>query len=134
MKLHLKRTIFGPDCTHGMLFVDDKYYCDTLEPHAIDWEREKKTDGLTAIPEGTYQVVPSYSRKFRKMMPFLCEVPYFKGVMIHPGNSSVDTHGCILVGDYSRHGWLINSYKRFLPLKQQIAEAYAQEGVEIEIE
>lgn len=134
MKLLLKRNRFYKDSTHGSLFVNGKYYCDTLEPHAIDWERESKVNGKTAIPEGTYRVAPSYSSRFKKLMPFVCEVPYFKGVMIHPGNNANDTKGCILVGEFARPGWIRNSRNTFDSLKVLIAEAYAVEDVEITIE
>ena len=67
-------------------FLMNRYFCDTLEPHAIDWRREEKVAGKTAIPTGRYRVVMSYN------------VPHFTGIMIHTGNSVDDTRGCILVG------------------------------------
>ena len=79
-------------------FRTNKYFCDTLEPHAIDWRREEKVAGKTAIPTGRYRVVMSYSKTYKRRMPFLQNVPHFTGIMIHTGNSVDDTRGCILVG------------------------------------
>ena len=79
-------------------FRTSKYFCDTLEPHAIDWRKEEKVAGKTAIPTGRYRVVMSYSKTYKRRMPFLQKVPYFTGIMIHTGNSVDDTRGCILVG------------------------------------
>ena len=79
-------------------FRTSKYFCDTLEPHAIDWRREEKVAGKTAIPTGRYRVVMSYSKTYKRRMPFLQNVPHFTGIMIHTGNSVDDTRGCILVG------------------------------------
>ena len=79
-------------------FRTSKYFCDTLEPHAIDWRREEKVAGKTAIPTGRYRVVMSYSKTYKRRMPYLLNVPHFTGIMIHTGNSADDTRGCILVG------------------------------------
>ena len=79
-------------------FRTSKYFCDTLEPHAIDWRREEKIAGKTAIPTGRYKVVMSYSKTYKRRMPYLLNVPHFTGIMIHTGNSVDDTRGCILVG------------------------------------
>ena len=79
-------------------FLMNRYFCDTLEPHAIDWRREEKVAGKTAIPTGRYRVVMSYSKTYKRRMPFLQNVPHFTGIMIHTGNSPDDTRGCILVG------------------------------------
>ena len=78
-------------------FLTNRYFCDTLEPHAIDWRREEKIKGKTAIPTGRYKVVLGYSKTYKRRMPFLVNVPHFTGIMIHTGNSP-DTRGCILVG------------------------------------
>ena len=79
-------------------YLTNRYFCDTLEPHAIDWRREEKIAGKTAIPTGRYRVVMSYSKTYKRRMPYLLNVPHFTGIMIHTGNSPDDTRGCILVG------------------------------------
>lgn len=97
MELILYREEFSK-VTIGSLYADGQFCCHTLEPHAIDWAREKKEFGKTAIPEGTYSLVYSPSARFGRKMPFLLNVPQFNGVMIHQGNFARHTQGCILVG------------------------------------
>ncbi len=105
MDIIVTRKHFLPNCTIGSLEViyEDNplcpiYLCDTLEPHAIDWSKEKKKKGKTAIPCGQYEIEYRYSTKFAQKMPYLKNVPNFNGVMIHWGNYPRDTQGCILVG------------------------------------
>ena len=107
MTITLKRIYMRDTYTLGALqiqtesnndFRTNKYFCDTLEPHAIDWRKEEKIEGKTAIPFGTYEIEMGMSRKYRMTMPYLKNVPFFKGVMIHSGNFPKDTQGCILVG------------------------------------
>jgi hypothetical protein len=97
MKLHLLRSFPQEDETIGDLFVGMDWFCHTLEdvvrPDGI------KVPGGTAIPEGEYKVVITYSPKFKRQLPLLLDVPGFDGVRIHPGNTHLDTEGCILVGD-----------------------------------
>ena len=134
MNLTLIRQKFEKECTHGVLLVDGARYCDTLEPHAIDWEKEKKVDGKTAIPEGTYRIVMGWSSRYRRLMPFLENVPHFSAVMVHTGNTNSDTRGCILVGVYSRRNFIAHSRDTFEPLRDAIAHAYAKhEDIFIEI-
>ena len=83
---------------HFICLIVSLGFADTLEPKTIDWSKEEKTLGKTAIPEGTYKVEMRYSTKFKTQMPFLQNVPHFEGIMLHVGNSVRDSRGCILVG------------------------------------
>jgi hypothetical protein len=94
MKLSLLRDTFDEEFTLGRLFIDDEEFCFTVE----DAVREKKIYGKTAIPAGTYDVVLSPSHRFQKTLPEILNVPNFKGIRIHAGNSAADTEGCVLVG------------------------------------
>lgn len=109
MEIIVKRQYFLPNCTIGILEVKFEklpllpiYVCDTLEPRAIEWSKEKKVKGKTAIPCGEYDIEFRFSQKFMQNMAFLKDVPHFDGVMIHWGNLPKDTHGCILVGHNPR--------------------------------
>lgn len=98
--------------------------CDTLEPTWRDYEHGAyKVKGRSAIPEGRYAVVISYSPKFRQWLPILLGVPKFEGIRIHAGNTAKDTEGCILVGRNQRVGEVLESRKWLCALKQQIVEA-----------
>jgi len=132
MKLTLNRIYKGPEYTIGKLFIDDKYFCDTLEdtvrPDGV------KVYGKTAIPAGTYKIelVPSY--RFQRLMPMLLDVPNFSGVLIHWGNIEDDTDGCILVGQNKIKGKVINSRDTFNKLINEMYEAYKERKETFEIE
>jgi hypothetical protein len=94
MKLDLKREPSSGECTLGKLSINGVYYCYTLE----DVVRTSKIKGITAVPEGTYEVTITWSGRFNRPMPLLLDVPNFAGVRIHTGNTALDTEGCIIVG------------------------------------
>ena len=95
MNLTLTRLKFTPKTTIGELMVEDKWQCWTLEDAV---RSGPKVPGETAIPYGSYEIVLTYSQRFRRVMPLLLDVPGFEGIRIHSGNTASDTHGCILVG------------------------------------
>lgn len=138
MELILKRIAKKAGYTVGRLSIrkqvvdeylpaeEDTYLCDTLEPtwRDIGWgHRGRKIQGRTAIPEGRYAVVISYSPKFGQWLPILLGVPMFKGIRIHAGNSPQDTEGCILVGENRTKGRVYNSARCLRRLKEEIVKA-----------
>lgn len=97
--IRLVRFKFGSDFTLGKLFLAGSFFGYTCE----DTDRHlelggEKLYGKTAIPRGRYQVVVSYSNRFKREMPELLLVRYFTGVRIHGGNDAADTLGCPLLG------------------------------------
>ncbi|MCI7256610.1 MAG: DUF5675 family protein [Prevotella sp.] len=130
MKLLLVRKKFLADRTLGELYVEGiGWYCDTLEPHSIDWSKEKKVKGKTAIPEGKYKVKIAWSNKHGRMVPWLQNVPHFDGIQIHTGNVPKHSAGCILVGIESAN-CLMDSNLVFRKLMDHIKR---EKEIEIEV-
>ena len=109
MKLKVERLWKKPGYTVGRLYVDGKFFCNTLEDTVRDLNRERKVPGKTAIPYGEYKVVFNWSPKFGRNLPRLLNVPAFEGILIHPGNTADDSSGCILVGKNTKVGRLTGS-------------------------
>ena len=102
----------------------ERYFCDTLEPTWRDYEHGAyKVKGRSAIPEGRYAIVISWSPKMKQWLPILLGVPKFEGIRIHAGNCSEDTEGCILVGKNKLVGQVVDSRIWVHRLKQKIVEA-----------
>ena len=140
MKLTLKRIALRQTYTIGKLYLDDNYFCDTLEDTVRDLNKngkfdngEKKVYGKTAIPYGTYEIKWTYSPRFKKYTPQLMNVPSFDGIRVHAGSTPADTAGCILLGENKKVGMVLNSratINKFYPL---IKEACSKGKVTIEI-
>ncbi len=94
MKLKLIRDQRGADHTYGKLYINDNYFCETIE----DEERAQKVMHETAIPKGTYRVILNFSNRFQQRMPLLLNVPNFSGIRIHSGNTDDDSSGCVILG------------------------------------
>ena len=152
MILQLVRKARKADYTIGQLFVDGRYFCDTLEDTdrgltMIGADASKKIKKETAIPAGFYEIdldtqSPKYSaqRWARELcdarMPRLKNVPLFSDILIHPGNTPTDTEGCILVGKNSVVGKVLQSRAMFeilmknylLPCKERGERCYIAIG------
>ena len=143
MELILERIAKRKTYTIGRLYIRrqvmdeylpgtaDEYFCDTLEPTWRDYANGAyKVKGRSAIPEGRYAVVISYSPKFKQWLPILLGEPEFnrkwQGIRIHAGNTAEDTEGCILVGKNREVGKVLDSRIWLHRLKQKIVEAQAR--------
>lgn len=152
MKLTLTRNWRKATYTIGKLYVDGVYFANTLEDtdRGLDNRmtdaqiRRKKVYGETAIPTGTYLVdMGTVSPKYKAVawfdklcggrMPRLKGVPGFDGILIHPGNTALDTKGCILVGRNTKVGQLTESRDTFQWLYVKMSAA-AKKGETIVIE
>lgn len=122
MNLTPNRIFKGPDYTIGKLYIDGLYFCDTLEdpvrtlpascPHTsagAPCTCREKIYARTAIPAGTYRITLEHSPRFKRVLPYLHDVPHFLGVLIHSGNDPGDTAGCILVGHNKVKGKVFES-------------------------
>ena len=144
MELLLYRIARCDTYTIGHLYIDGKYFCDTIEdvdrglkqnmqPSVI---RATKRKGVTAIPAGRYRVTlqvksPKFSaKKYEKnygfcdgYLPRLINVPGFEGVLIHIGNTAMDTDGCLLVGKNTKVGKVLESRVVFVKLYEELKKA-----------
>jgi hypothetical protein len=131
MELGVKRFNTGEDSTIGLLFdITDgnKFLCYTLE----DGFNIEKIAKETRIPPGRYEIklrttggfhskyLSKFGKDFHKGMLHIVDVPNYKYILIHIGNTIKDTEGCLLLGDsqsqnITKSGTLTNSanaYKR----------------------
>ena len=144
MELILERIEKRKTYTIGRLYIqrrvddeylagtENQYFCDTLEPTWRDYAHGAyKVKGRSAIPEGRYAVVISWSPKFKQWLPILLGGPEFnkqwQGIRIHAGNTAKDTQGCILVGKNREVGKVLDSRKWLYELKQKIVDAKAKD-------
>lgn len=115
-KLTLKRINSSSECVLGVLELDDKEVCKTLE---LPWRDNQK--GISCIPAGEYKLSPYPSSRFGEVY-IVNDVPNRTGILIHTGNTADDIEGCILVGN--AHAKLngkkavLNSKQTFKVLKE----------------
>lgn len=142
MNFILKRKYFKPNYTIGILYLNHKRICETMEPPSAHITSksstrritEAKSRGTIAIPTGQYRILVTKSYKFFKWLPLLWNVPCFKGIRIHAGNKPSDTRGCILPGWNRRPGYVLGSTSAMSIIMQHIQSALsADESVYITI-
>jgi hypothetical protein len=89
MELELVRTYF-PNGTNGELYYNGKRICSTIE---LPWLRNEPQ--ISCIPEGRYELVKRYSRKFKTHF-LVKDVAQRSLILIHPANNAKkELKGCI---------------------------------------
>lgn len=151
MKLTLIRSALKAKYTIGHLYVDDAYFCDTIEDRdrglsatmTHDEIMAVKVKSETAIPLGTYKVSmaitsPKFSLKkdyqwCKGRLPRLLGVPGFEGILIHAGRTQNSSAGCIIVGKNKVVGAVVESMDTIRKLWGKLDAAYKR-GEEITIQ
>ena len=147
MKLTVVRHQFGTDATNGLLFINGIFECYTVE----DQYQAVKVMHETCIPEGTYDIKfrkiggfhERYDKKYKNAhygMLHLQDVPNFTYILIHAGNTSDDSSGCILTTttqtdlDSAKAGFGGQSQLAYKRMYDKVAKVLLQnKPVEIEI-
>ena len=142
LELLLDRKYKNETYTIGNLYVDGEWFCNTLEDKdrglsqtmPLEEIKETKVYGETAIPTGRYEVrmdivspkyngVKWYKDNFGGRMPRLESVKGFSGILIHSGNTALDSNGCILVGMNKAKGKVLDSRATFQKLWKVLEQA-----------
>ena len=139
MNIQVIRETFTDKSTIGKMYIGGRFFCYTLEDVDRDKNKdgdlndigEQKVYGQTAIPKGVYPVTLTMSNRFKIVMPLLNNVPGFEGIRIHNGNSSEDTHGCLLVGESKGKDFIGGSKMAFAKLMDILTKT--KEKITIEI-
>lgn len=139
MRLRLMREPSIGGLTLGVLFVDGRFECFTVEDQIREVPGQPvaswKVPAKTAIPEGRYHVVITESARFKRRLPLLLDVPGFAGIRFHTGNTIEDTEGCILPGRRRTPRGVAESRLAFDPLFTKIDTALSRgDTVSIAIE
>lgn len=104
MEIEVLKIDETPDSTLSQMRIDGKFFCFVLE----DGYRDKKEPGQSRIPHGSYNLVrrtvggfyEDFKRRFGHAFSIELEnIPGFRFILIHTGNTVRDTAGCLLVGD-----------------------------------
>lgn len=72
------------------------------------WNPACKVPHETAIPSGRYRLKLTFSARFKRILPLVCDVPSFEGIRFHGAKQHLpveaSTEGCLCVGS-SHDAW-----------------------------
>lgn len=130
MEIKLVRKYFKEEYTIGNVFVDGKWFSNSLEDKdrgltddmSLSQIKKIKVYSETAIPYGRYEVKSYFWPKYRKVYPCLQNVKGFTGILMHAGRTADHSSGCLLLGENKIKGGLINGEKYVRKLTEMIQE------------
>jgi len=142
MEIKVERTWKRKGYAGGNMFINDKWFCFTIEDEdrgmtsnmsMAELKRIKKY-GITAIPTGRYEVIINFSNRFKQYMPLLLNVPNYEGVRIHVANSAKDVEGCIGIAmESSEDGFAGNSRAAYTKFMAELRKVEKKEKIWITI-
>lgn len=142
MLILVDRFTSDDDTTISRVLVDGNFVCFGLE----DEYREQKVSKETRIPAGTYNITlrtaGSFNTRYAARFPdihrgmlHIRNVPNFKWILIHCGNTDEDTAGCLLVGSQAvtepGDMKIINSTAAYRRLYSMVVDAAANKSLSI---
>jgi uncharacterized protein DUF5675 len=131
MKVELNRFYYSATCTMGMLFVDGRFECFTLElPRRC--EGKENVPDKTAIPPGVYPLVVMPSKKHPSGAPHIIDVPGRSAIEMHVANKPADILGCVGVGQICApiSSEILSSGAAFIEFMDKLE---GQSGLKIEV-
>ena len=150
MKYEVLRISSGKDSTSGMLFEVDNDTRTFLAYTLEDEQRDVKVWGETRIPAGTYKLklreeggfhnkyLARYGADWHKGMIWVQDVPNFKWILWHSGNTDENTAGCLLLGNsqesnlVKKDGFIGSSRDAYKLVYPRVAEAIVS-GQDVEV-
>lgn len=155
MKIVIKREFYRKTYTSGKLYIDNKFFCWTLEDKdrgltqdmTIGEIQSKKIYGETGIPKGTYKVTldvvspkfsqyPFYTEVCKGKLPRLLDVKGYEGILIHVADGPKKDkllYGCIGIGERQADDSLANG-KAVFKTFYSLLESAKKHGEDITIE
>ncbi len=111
--IKIKRTYYK-NYTSGILTIGDELSTFNIQPstpiHTLELPYINNQQNISCIPTGIYKLVKHISPKFNSCF-LIKNVKNRKDILIHTGNSTKDTQGCILVGFKKRDNVIFESRK-----------------------
>ena len=107
INLLLIRDTLNEVSTMGKLFLNGEEFCDTLE---LPWKQNERS--ISCIPAGEYDArlrLPRESATREYIHLLVKDVPNRSYILVHIGNTTADTKGCILVGQSRKQHFVGNS-------------------------
>lgn len=144
-RIKVYRYLTTSESTLGLMYINNQFFGYTLE----DTKRNEKLPGETRIPKGIYKLKiqetdTPLTLKYRKKYPWfnnhihIDEIPGYRNVYIHVGNTAKDTAGCLLLGTGIGPNQITQSipcFQKFYEMiypKLQAKEEYEIEFIELE--
>lgn len=119
VKIH--RANFNLHSTDGIVYVDGKQECFSIEPMC-----GTPTSEDTAIPSGVYEITINFSKRLKRETPIVLNVPGFTGVRIYHSRTLYKIPGGIIVGNpemYADDNFICDSISAFNSLLSKVADA-----------